>query len=117
VAPAAERVLNVILLRQPFQLLQEHEPAVGRDFEPPAARLACHIIVDADEVVLRFVEQCPIARVSAAGNLSLFGTADPPDRVVVRAFAAGALKAGRALLRLLGKELSFVHIGSVHEIR
>jgi hypothetical protein len=88
---------------------------MGWDLESLVARLAGDVVVDADEVVLGFLEDRPVARIAAPGELRLLRPPNPPDRVVVRPFTARALKPGRPLLGLLGKELAFVHTARVHD--
>ena len=111
------QLLVVILLRQSLELLEEHDPPVRGDFEPLVTGLAGHIVVHADEVVFRLFEERPVAGIRASWKLRFLRPPNPSDRVIIRPFAAGALKPGRPLLGLLCKELSFIHIASVHDPR
>ena len=109
-------LLVVVFLWQPFQFLEEHQPAMGRNLEALPADLARHVVVHAYQMVLALLEYHAVSRIRPGRNLRLAGSTQPTDGVVARATAARALKLCRALLRLLGKELTFIHDGSVHEV-
>jgi hypothetical protein len=101
-------LLNV--LRQSFQLLEEHEGTVRRNLEPLPTRSARDVVIDADQMVFALAEQRAIAIVGPGGNLRFLRPSQPADGIVVRATAARTLKAGRPLLRFLGEELTLVHV-------
>jgi len=119
-AVGAGRVLIVVLLvvvflRQPLEILHEHQRLVRRDLEPFPTRLARHFVVDTDEVVLHLLKQRAVAFARAGGNLRFPGPAQPPYGVVVRAAATGTLQPGGSLLGLLVEEVTFVHALSVQQ--
>jgi len=99
----------VNILRQPFQLLEEHERPMRRNFETLPTRSARDVIIDADQVVFALAEQRFVAIVGAGRNLGLLRATHPPHRVVIGATAARALETGRPLFRFLGEELTLVH--------
>src|SRR5438093_1634087 len=100
----------VIVLRQSFQLFEEHQRAMGGDLEPLPARLTGNVVVDANQMILHLLEHRAVARIRAAWNLRLLGASHPADAVVVGAAAPRALEPRRPLLGLFGKELSLVHV-------
>lgn len=73
------RLLVVIFLRQSLKLFKKDETAVRWNLELLATGFAGDIVVDADEVVLRFLEDRPVARIGAAGHLCFLRAAEPPD--------------------------------------
>src|SRR5687767_4826972 len=107
--PTAYCLLVVVLLRQPFELLEEHQRAVRRDLEPLAARLARDVVVHANQVILRLLEQRAVARVGPAGKLRLLGAPHPADAVLVGPPAPRTLERVLALFRFLREKLTFVH--------
>ena len=109
-------LLVVVFLRQPFQLLEKHQPAMRRNLEALAADFARHVVVHAYQMVLALLEYHAVPRIRAGRDLRLASSTQPANGVVAGAAAARALKLGRTLLRLLRKELSFVHEGRVHEV-
>src|SRR5262245_52668350 len=86
------------------------------DLEALPACLAGHVIIDADEMILRLGEETAIAFVRARWNLGLLRSAHASDRVLVGTAAARARKAGGALLGLLAEDLALIHRGSVHRV-
>jgi hypothetical protein len=94
---------------KPFELLEKDQRAMRWDLESLAARLARHVVVDPDKMILHLAEERAIALVRAGGNLRLLGPPHPADRIIIRATAARALKSGGPLLGFFGKEVAFVH--------
>jgi len=84
-----------------------------RDLETFSARLTDEVVIDSDQVVLRFAEYDAVVFVGARRDLRLLRAAQPFDRIVVGTTAARTLKPSRSLLGLLGEKLTFVHARSV----
>lgn len=105
------RLLVVVLFRQAFQFFEKDDPSVRGDLEALSARLARHVVIDADQVVLALAEDRAVARVGARRDLCLLRAPHPPDGIVVRAAATRALEAAGTLLGLFAEELTLIHTG------
>jgi len=61
-------LLLLVILRQPFELLEKDQSAMRRNLEALAAHLAGNVVVNRDEVVLDLGEE----RASAPGGICAF---------------------------------------------
>src|ERR1700752_1377829 len=101
------------VLRQAFEFFQKNECPMRRDLEAFTARLTDEVVINPDQVVLRFTEQDTVVLVGTSGDLRLLRAGEPLGGIGVGTTAARTLNPSRSLLGLLREKLTFVHARSV----
>ena len=98
------RLFILHILRQALDLIEEQHRMERRDFEFLPARLAHHVIVQAQQVIAQLVELGSIVGVAALRWTILLGPADVADAVLIRALAPRAGVLRRTVLGALAEE-------------
>src|SRR6266542_1588376 len=101
-------LFEVFVVRQSRQLVDEHQRVLRRDFKFLSARLADHLVVDAQQVVTQLRELRAIFIRRAGGQPVLLRSAHPADGVVTGPPALGARVSSLPRLGLFVEECAFV---------
>jgi len=101
--------LEFFVIRQPCELVHEHQGVMRWNLEFLSAGLARHVVIKAEHVVAQLRELGKVGVVSPRRRPALLRASHPPNAVFTGPSAPRALVSGLASFRLLREEDAFVH--------